>query len=108
MKEIIVAVVLVGLVLGVPLMQHASVETVLIMVEDKQRISTGSDKSLDHKYLVFTDSEVFQNTDTMLFFKYGSSNLQNKLKRGTSYQVKVSGWRVPFLSWYRNIISIKE
>ena len=98
------------LIIGVvvyPSMLYQSVETVTVTVEEKERITTGSSKNLSHKYLVFTDSEVFENTDNFFFFKFGSSDLQRDLKEGQSYQVKVAGWRNKVLSWYRNIIEIR-
>jgi len=68
---------------------------------------SGESQSTTSKYLVFTDSDVFENTDSWLYLKFSSSDLYAKLEEGKTYRVKVAGWRIPFLSWYKNIIEIK-
>lgn len=77
-------------------------DDITITVIEKQRIS--SEKS--SKYLIFTENEVFENTDVLLLGKFNSSDLYGKFKAGDTYQVQVIGWRVPFMSWYRNIVRI--
>lgn len=62
----------------------------------------------DDKYLVFTENEVFENTDSLMFWKFNSSDIYNEMEEGKTYKVKVAGWRIPFLSMYRNIISAEE
>jgi hypothetical protein len=79
-------------------------EVVTVTVESKERIVT-QDSS---KYLVFTNGEVFENTDSLLYWKFNSSDLYGELKEGETYTVRVYGWRIPFLSNYRNIIEIKK
>ena len=84
-----------------------------ITVTDKERIYTGSGDTSSSKYLVFGDDEngnslVFENTDCLLRGKWNSSNIQGQLKEGSTYKVTVVGYRVPFLSWYQNIIKIEE
>jgi hypothetical protein len=86
---------------------HGTAEIITIQIENKERISTGSGDSLDHKYLVFCKDETFENTDSLYMLKWSSSDLQNDLKDGQEYQVLVYGWRIPFLSWYRNIVEIQ-
>lgn len=87
---------------------HTTVDNVSFQVSDLERISTGSGDTLSHKYLVFTNvGETFENTDSWWHLKFGSSDIQGRLTVGETYNAKVYGWRVPFLSWYRNIIEIK-
>lgn len=85
----------------------SSGEEITIEVTDKERIveSDGEGKT-SSKYLVFTESETFENTDVLMLGKFNSSDLQGHLKPGRKYKVKVYGWRVPFFSSYRNIVSI--
>jgi hypothetical protein len=83
---------------------YNSAETITITVVDKERVLTG-DAS---KYLVFTEDEVFENTDELLFLKFNSSDIYRDLDPGQTYNVVVVGWRVPFLSMYRNIIAISS
>jgi len=85
-----------------------SIQTIEITVKDKERITSGSGESLSSKFIVYTEDEVFENTDSWLFFKFNSSDFQNKLDRGNTYTVKVAGWRIPFLSYYRNIVKIEN
>lgn len=60
------------------------------------------------KYLVFTDKGVFENTDSLLNFKWNSSDIYGELKAGETYTFNVYGWRVPFLSMYKNIVSVEK
>ena len=84
-----------------------------ITVTDKERIYTGSGDNSSSKYLVFGDDQngnslVFENTDCFIRGKWDSSNIQGQLKEGNVYKITVIGYRVPFLSWYQNIIKIEE
>ena len=84
-----------------------------ITVTDKERIYTGSGNSSSSKYLVFGDDQngnslVFENTDCFIRGKWNSSNIQGQLKEDNAYKITVIGYRVPFLSWYQNIIKIEE
>lgn len=87
--------------------QNGTTETLTITVKDKERITYSVDKSTKSKYLIFTESETFENTDAWFSGKFSSSDLYGKLNKGESYTVKVYGFRVPFLSWYRNIVRIE-
>lgn len=91
-------------ILIVPVSKYLTAENVDITITDKESINTKE----KHKYLIYTTDEVFENTDSFLFLKWNSSDIQNKLIKDKTYTVKVAGWRIPFLSSYRNIISIKQ
>lgn len=79
-----------------------------VRIEDKERVVTsGSAGKTDSKYLIFTDKEVFENTDSLLAFKFNSSDLYGKIHKGQTCEFKVVGFRVPFLSMYRNILEAK-
>jgi len=84
--------------------QNKTVQTIEVTVTDKQRITNGSDS----KYIVFTDKETFENTDAFFHQKYDSSDVYSRLKVDCSYNMDVYGWRVPFISLYRNIIKINK
>lgn len=60
------------------------------------------------KYLIYTDKGVYQNTDALLYWKWDSADVYNNLKVGSTYSFKVAGFRVPFLSWYPNVVEYKE
>ena len=89
----------------------------IITVTDKERIYETSSSDGTHtttsKYLVFGVDEngetlVFENTDTFIRGKLDSSTVQGSLIEGSTYKVTVVGYRVPFFSWYENIISVEE
>lgn len=59
-------------------------------------------------WFVYTDKEVFKDTDSLFFFKFNSADIANGLQPGKTYCVKVNMFRVPFMSWFRNVLSFKE
>lgn len=61
------------------------------------------------KYLIYgtiNDGEtlVIQNTDEFWYGKFNSSDIYSELKIGSTYKIKVIGFRVPFFSQYQNLI----
>lgn len=106
---VLFAVVLVaGVVLSYPVAYKTSATQVEITITDKERVTTGTGQNISSKFLVYAEGEVFQNTDSYLFLKFNSADLQNTLEIGETYVVTVAGWRIPFLSMFRNIISINN
>lgn len=106
MKKIIVLVVLI-LIFGYPVSYYLSSETIETQISDKERITTGKGDEIKSKFLVYGEDEVFENTDSWLFLKFDSADIQNELELGKVNKIKVAGWRVPFFSWYRNVVSVK-
>lgn len=107
MKEILIVIAVLGLLILLPVVSYRSVDTVRVTIKDKERITTGSGDVISSKYLIYTDSETFQNTDSLLFLKFGSSDVYRDLEVGKSYELKVNWFRVPVLSWYRNVLEIR-
>lgn len=63
----------------------------------------------DAKYLISSSTgEVFEITDTMVFWRYDSSDLYFNMKEGHTYKCTVAGWRIPFFTMYRNILTAEE
>lgn len=80
------------------------------LIKDKQ-ISTESktsDGTVVSTYLIYTDQGVYRNDDAVWRLKFDSSDVYGALDVGTRYDLKVYGWRIPILSRYPNIVSIKE
>jgi hypothetical protein len=77
---------------------------IVITVKDKERVVY----SKSSQYLIWTENEVFRNTDTLMKWKFNSSDLQGKLEKGKTYRCKVYGWRINIFSKYRNLISCEE
>lgn len=65
-------------------------------------------KGKGSQYMVYTDKGVFVNEDCFCAGKFNSSDFYNKMEAGKTYDVTHIGWRVPFFSWYENIISYRE
>ena len=93
----------------ISLMTSFNDHTKIITVTDKERVNTSSYS----KYLIMGEDEngetlVLENTDNTIRFKFNSSDIYAALKEGETYEVTVVGFRVPYMSWYENIISYKE
>lgn len=76
---------------------YGTVETVQVTVESKERVND--------QYLIFTAEETFKSTDSWAFLKFNSSDVYGAVKQGATCQLKVNGFRIPFFSSYRNIIT---
>lgn len=88
-----------------PIAYKMSAETVEISIKNKERITTGRGENISSKFIIYSETEVFENTDSWLYFKFNSADYQNKFTVGGTYKVEVAGWRVPLLSMYRNVVS---
>ena len=108
-RSTILAIVIALFVVVIPVkvwIFFATKETVTsFVVQDKERVITGSGDNQESKYLIFTDKETFENTDSFLAFKFNSSDVYGAIPIGATCDFTVAGLRVPFLSWYRNILS---
>lgn len=83
-------------------------EEVTVNVTKTESVTSGSGQDISSKYLVFAEEETFENTDCLWAGKFRSSDLHGALGRPGNYTLLVYGWRIPFLSQYRNIIRIKS
>lgn len=98
----VLGLLVVGLIVAYPIALVQSREEVTITVEDRERGSgTGENKTAT---LVFTDSETFEVADSVWAWHFRSADTYRGLKRGETYTCTVQGWRIGFLSSYRNII----
>lgn len=99
-------------ILSILLLIALSIECIAPFCEDivqvkvnEKAVSIRSDESV---YLIMTDREVFENTDDLLIAKFNSSDVYASIKVGKKYKMVVYGFRIPFLSMYRNIRSVDE
>ena len=104
--EKIVSIAIAGVALaGVGVVSYFVSDTVDTRIIDTQvKRYNNSDK-----YLIYTDSGVFENTDAWYRFKFRSSDLQSqamKLK-GKKARIEKYGWRNGFFSLYENVVEIK-
>ena len=102
--EVIIAITVAIILLIIPIAERASETTVTFTVEDKAIKRYGD----DDKYLVYTDNGTYEITDSLVYWRWDSSDLYGKIKVGETYEAKVYGWRIPIFSSYKNIVSIEE
>lgn len=107
--KVVIALIISLVVFAYPFAYRFSEDNVSLFVKDKETTVVKYNKeSAKNKYLIFTGSEVFEITDTILFFRWNSSDLYRYLTVGNTYNCRVAGWRIPFLSSYRNLIDCEE
>ena len=65
---------------------------------------------VDGQFMIATEYRPFVNYDAKYRFKFNSGTIQNEAIRLKGKEVKIRkyGWRVPIISTYENIVSIKE
>lgn len=91
----------IGLLFSTPAIIHFSTQESVEFTVKRQEVFYKDDSA---KYLIFTDVEVFENTDSLFAWKFDSSDLQSQLEAGKRCKAIVTGVRIPFLSSYRNIL----
>ena len=95
--------------LGTVILQNSNETTHTGRVTDKVRVSYGHIWNT-HKFLIFTiDDEtntvrVFENTDSLPYGKFNSADHFARIEVGKTYNFRVVGFRLPFLSMFKNII----
>ncbi len=87
---------------------YTSKEEVKFKIKDKQIKMEKSGDNINDIYFVYTDIGVFTNTDDAFLLKFNSSDVQNELNIGSTYKATVYGFRVPFLSIYKNITTVSK
>lgn len=80
--------------------EHGQVFT----VTGKENVKSGD----SGKYLVYTDKTTYEITDTWVGWRWDSSDVYGNIQVGKTYTATLQGYRVPFLSWYQNIINPTE
>lgn len=78
-------------------------ETITIRVLNKSQFGNEPDK-----YFVFTQEEVFYNSDNYYHSKENATELNDKIYPGSVYKVRVVGLYLPWLPRFRNILDILE
>lgn len=93
----LVIMLLLGLYVG---FYTQSVSTTSIRVLRVESVSSAD----SHKYLIYSDGETFECTDSLIYGKSNSSDIYGQIQPNHRYRVKVVGWRLEFMSRYRNIL----
>lgn len=89
-------------VIGVNVYAATHTGEVTITVEGKER---GGDEK---PALVFTDSETYQVSDSILDGHFSSSDTYGRLKEGKTYKCEYRGVRIPLFSMWKNLTSCKQ
>ena len=103
--KVIASLVVLGVLFGGSFLYTAATEGEVTATVTK---SENDCRGKDRVYIIFTDQEVLKNDDSLWYLKYNSSDFYNEIKVGKKYHFTVYGWRVPFLSWYRNVVDYEE
>ena len=83
-----------------------STETYLIKKEP-ERVCSGSGEGMSCKYLIFTDKTTIANQDSLWHGKFNSSDIHGRINIGDVCEITSVGFRVPFLSMYKNAIKVQ-
>lgn len=109
-----IVVAIIAVIVGAALaFNYATRSTVTFEVTDKG-LRTDCDRSgngdgnCKSTYMVYTDHGTFKDTDNILFLKTRSSDLYGELEKGHSYRCEVNGFRVPWTSSYKNLLSCEK
>lgn len=101
-----VIIPVVGLTVYVPC-YRASLKPAEFTVDRRERVTKGNGDSIQSYFLVWSkEGEVFCVTDTWSFFSFDAADRYGRLHEGSHVKAQVAGWRVPFLSWYRNVVIV--
>ena len=100
--KMIVTVVL--LLIAALLYSYFIADTVVTRVTDAQMTK------VDGRFMIATEYRPFVNEDVWYRLKWDSGTVQNDAIRlkGKPVRIKKYGWRIPVLSRYENVVSIKE
>ena len=97
-----------------------SAESIMFTVEGKDVIARYGKNELLENSLYYVDPrsssvrvvdtgvEVFEVTSSFVFLKFDEIRRYRELEPGGTYRAIVSGWRIPWLGHYRNIVEILE
>jgi hypothetical protein len=94
----------IGVVIVMILYSYFVADTVRTVVTDAQMTK------VDGRFMIATEYRPFVNYDARYRFKVDSGTVQNDAIRlkGRPVKIKKYGWRIPLLSRYENVVSIKE
>lgn len=101
---------LLGLYIYIPINKVTNIRQVTVTVTEKTVKNYSKSGS---KYLVFGQDEngqihTFEVTDSLLCWRFNSSDVYGEIKSGNKYDLTVGGDRVKFLSLYPNIYEADE
>ena len=106
MRYIVTLIVLIFLILlpiGLTVIAYTNNQNIQITVKDKYIKNAKS----DGKYLIVdTENNTYEITDLFFKGKFNSTDIYNQLEEGNTYEIEISGYRIPIFSMYPNINKI--
>ncbi|MFV1457364.1 hypothetical protein [Bacillus mycoides] len=104
-------IVLIPLLLGAEIVNYTHVTTVKGQVEDTYT-KWDKEQEQDNFFIVIKKDngveQVIQNSDSVLMFKFDSADVQAVVHKGKGYEFKLRGYRIPVLSLFPNVDTVKE
>ena len=107
MVSVTIALIIIAVLFSIPLfLSYYSTKTYTVTVTEKE-VKNYNESST---YLIFTklendETKVFCIEDSIIKWRFNSSDFYGEIEVGKTYDIEVIGWRIPFLSSYENIIS---
>lgn len=106
-------IVLVAITILAILIPVFTQDTVVATVTDKEIYTTtdcsGDNGCTSNTHLtVYTDKEVLEISDSIIFWSFGEQQKYGKLKEGKTYEFKVWGFNIPILQMYRGAYEYTE
>lgn len=94
-------IICIGLLIGYNVLYAITTGSETITIKEKWVKYHGEEA----KYLISsTNGQVFQITDSIIKWRFDSSNLYADIEEGNRCKIKIQGWRFPILSDYKNIL----
>ena len=111
----IILVSLLVLIVVIPIYtNYGTIQTDSNMIIRDKQIIPSKDVDIDNQNRIMAksnDSDYFQEytlQDSILHFNFNSMRTYNRLEVGECFDIKRTGWRIPWLSMYPNIINIEK
>jgi hypothetical protein len=108
MKNLTISVIVLAVlaVVAYPAAYYSQWDTQEATVTSKERITKVREGNDNSYYLVYTDKGTFKVEDSIVLFRFNSSDLYGSIKADSTYTFNTVGFRAGFLSEYPNVVSI--
>ena len=101
----LIALILLALV-AYPAAYYSQWDAQEATVTGKERITKVVEGNDNSYYLVYTDKGTFKVEDSIILFRFNSSDLYGSIKADSTYTFNTVGFRAGFLSEYPNVVTI--
>ena len=107
MKNIAIPIIIAAVLAAItyPAIYYSKWDTQVATVTDKQRITKTVDGNDQSYYLVYTDKGTFKVEDSIVLFRFNSSDLYGSIKQDSTYTFRTVGFRAGFFSEYPNVVT---